>query len=214
MRLKHQLFILFVASVLQIPFSPVNAQDKDHGFMVMVRTDKAEIPTRFFVNEENRGCLGYGEYNHPAIPADMTGEIFIPDSITTPDGQRLDVYAITRGAFEGCRKISKIHLPNTIQYISDYSFQNCSSLREITLPAYIKTIYPQAFKGCNALKRVIMRSIDPPFVYREGLFDENSTATMTIVCPIFTVQNYRDNWYFSNFRYHTELIPIYSEQKP
>ena len=213
MRLKHQLFILFVASVLQIPFSPVHAEDNDHGFMVKVRTDKGEIPVRFFVNNENRGCLGYGKYNHPIIPNDMTGEIFIPDSITTPDGQRLDVYAITRGAFQGCRNIGKIHLPNTIQYISDYSFEDCSSLREISLPYSLKVIYPMAFKGCNALQRVIMKNPEPPYVYVEGVFDEKLIPTLTIICPKVS-DAYQKHWYFCKCRYYMELMPLYSEQKP
>lgn len=209
MRLKLTYF-LFVAFVLQIPFSSVHAQEKGKGFMVNVRTDKGEIPVRFY-EVEHHAWLGYGDYLHPIVPVEMRGEIFIPDSVTTPEGHRLDVYTISQGAFQGCRNITKIHLPNTIQYISDRSFQNCSSLREITLPYLLKTIYPMPFEGCNALRRVFMSSPETPFVYMEGVFDEKSMATMTIISPS---SKYRNNWYFSRCRYHMELIPSYSEQQP
>jgi len=211
-KLIHLTFTLFVASVLQIPFSPVHAEKKGKGFMVQVRTDKGEIPVRFYETEEHHAWLGYGEYNHPAIPIDMTGEIFIPDCVTTPDGHRLVVNGISRGAFQGCRNIAKIHLPNTIQYISDYSFQFCSSLREINFPGKLKVIYPLAFENCNALQRVFMRNINPPFVYAEGVFSERSRQTLTIV--YYFTNKYVTDPYFSKFRYSTELIPSYSEQQP
>ena len=212
MRLKHLLFILFVASVLQIPFSLVNAQEKDNGFMVQVRTDKGEIPVRFHEDDGHHVVLGYGEFHHPVVPVDMKGEIFIPDSVTTPEGHRLEVYGISRGAFQGCKNLTKIHLPNTIRYISDYSFQDCSSLREIALPALLKTIYPMPFHRCDALRRIIMRGSTPPFIYAEGVFDEESIPTMTIVCP-FDSSNQYHGGYFTKFRYYTELIPLYSEQQ-
>ena len=75
MRLKLTYF-LFVAFVLQIPFSSVHAQEKGKGFMVNVRTDKGEIPVRFF-EVEHHAWLGYGDYLHPIVPVEMRGEIFM-----------------------------------------------------------------------------------------------------------------------------------------
>ncbi|MBO4549840.1 MAG: leucine-rich repeat protein, partial [Bacteroidaceae bacterium] len=100
-------------------------------FIVQVRTDKGTVPMAFHTRIEYGCFVGYQEYNKPCIPIETKGEIFIPDSVVTPDGQTLPVRWISRGSFQGCQNITKVHLSHAIEYISDYAFQNCKSLREI-----------------------------------------------------------------------------------
>ena len=205
------LFILFVASVLlQIPFSSVSAQDENVPFIVQIHTDKGELPMTFRVDRGNQHvAVGYQEYNRPAIPIESKGEIFIPDSITTPDGRCLRVRWLSRGSFQGCQNITKIHLPHTIESISDLAFQNCKSLREITFPDSLQVIYPQAFSGCDALRRIILRSPNPPQTYTEGPFEGSLFDRTTILIPNGSADKYRMDNLFSRFRYHAELIPTY-----
>ena len=162
----------------------------------------------FHTRSSEYGCfVGYHEYNRPAIPIETKGEIFIPDSVLTPDGQTFPVRWISRGSFQGCQNITKVHLPHAIEYISDLAFQNCKSLREITLSDSLKHIYPQAFMGCNALQRVTLRSPNPPKTYMEGTFEQGLLNMTTVVFPSVSAKKNWDYSDFSRFRHYMELIP-------
>ncbi|MBR5052943.1 MAG: leucine-rich repeat protein [Bacteroidaceae bacterium] len=210
--MKRNYLIFFFCLVLT-PFSSLCAQDIGKPFIVQVRTDKGKVPMAFHTRGSEYGCfVGYQEYNRPAIPIETKGEIFIPDSVLTPDGQRLPVRWISRGSFQDCQNITKVHLPHAIEYISDLAFQNCKSLREITLSDSLRHIYPQAFMGCNALQRVILRSPHPPRTYAEGTFEEGLLNTTTVVFPSVSAKKNWEYSDFSHFRYHAELIPTYPKR--
>lgn len=206
--MKPQYLILFLFLV-QLPLSLVSAQEKSAPFFVQVRTDKGKVSMAFRTGESEYDCfVGYHEYNKPCIPVETKGEIFIPDSIVTPNGQTWPVRWISRGSFQGCQNITKIHLSHSIEFISDYSFQNCKSLREITLSDSLQSIYPRAFAGCNAIRCITFKTPYPPRTYIEGTFEESILNTATIVVPAGTTDRYRKDNLFSRFRYHAELLPI------
>ena len=209
--MKRDCLISFfvIACLALAPFSSLCAQDMGKPFIVQVRTDKGMVPMAFHTRTEYGCFVGYQEYNKPCIPIETEGEIFIPDSVVTPDGQTLPVRWISRGSFQGCQNVTKVHLSHAIEYISDYAFQNCKSLREITLSDSLKHIYPQAFWGGNALQRVTLRSPNPPRTYREGTFEGKLNNTMTVVFPAFSNKKDWEYSEFSRFRYHADLIPTY-----
>ena len=207
-------YLILVLFLVQLPISSVSAQEGNATFIVQVRTGKGKVPMAFHTRGADYGCyVGYHEYNRPAIPIETNGEIFIPDSVLTPDGQRLPVRWISRGSFQGCQNITKVHLPHAIEYISDLAFQNCKSLREITLSDSLRHIYPQAFMGCKALQRVILHSPNPPRTYAEGTFEQKVLNTTTVVFPSVSAKKNWDYSVFSHFRYHVEYIPTYPEDK-
>lgn len=213
--MKPYYFILFLFLV-QLPISLVRAQEMNAAFIVQVRTDKGKVPMACRVARWGHffdyAAVGYDQYNKPAIPIETKGEIFIPKSVVIPDGQCLQVRWISRGSFQGCQNITKIHLPYTIESISDLAFQGCKSLREITLSDSLQVIYPQAFSGCNAIRRIVCPSSNPPRTYYEGTFEESLFNTTTIVVPATSADKYRKDNLFSRFRHHMELIPTYPKR--
>lgn len=169
----------------------------------------------FRMNEDSPFvATGYEEYSHPAIPATTKGEIFVPDSVVASDGQHRRICWVSRGSFQGCKMLTKVHLPHTISTISDLAFQGCDSLREVTLSDSLRIIYPQAFWGCFALRRINLRCPYPPLTYREGTFEGHSLNTATIVVPFGSVDSYRNDKAFSSFRYHAEHIPTFPKRQP
>ena len=195
--------------------SSVSAQFKEKIFMVQVRTDRGEVPMAFHERPSDYGrFIGYHRYKKPSIPIDTEGELYIPDSVTAPDGQCLPVCWISRGAFQGCQNLTKISLPHTLEYISDYSLQDCTSLREIILSDSLKIIYPQAFIGCNALQRIVVRGSRPPDSYNDSGFSEDVRNTATVVFPPASEKAYKTNNVFEFFRYHVNLLPTYPKQQP
>ena len=202
--------LLLAVSLAQMPFASASAQSDKTVFTAPIRTDRGSVEAAFHVFEASPFCaIGYEEYSHPAIPATTEGEIFVPDSVVAPDGQHLRICWVARGAFQGCKKLTKIHLPQGLVTIADLSFQGCDSLREVTLSDSLTTIYPQAFWGCFALRRINLRCPNPPFTYHHGTFEKHCLNTSTIVVPFGSVDSYRNDRTFSSFRYHAEHIPTF-----
>ncbi|MBR5284757.1 MAG: leucine-rich repeat protein, partial [Clostridia bacterium] len=69
------------------------------------------------------------------------GELTIPAGVT----------AVGRSAFEGCRTLTAIHLPETVREIGSGTFRNCVSLRSVDFPAALTKIGDAAFQGCIGL---------------------------------------------------------------
>ncbi|MBQ7462489.1 MAG: leucine-rich repeat protein, partial [Bacteroidaceae bacterium] len=138
-------FFLFTFLAL-MPFASASAQSHNIVFTAPIRTDRGSVQMAFRMKEEDSPfvAIGYEEYSHPAIPATTKGEIFVPDSVAASNGRYLSVCWVSRGSFQGCKRLTKIHLPFNISTISDLAFQGCDSLREVTLPDSLTIIYPQA----------------------------------------------------------------------
>ena len=207
-------FFLFTFLAL-MPFASASAQSHNIVFTAPIRTDRGSVQMAFRMKEDSPFvATGYEEYSHPAIPATTEGEIFVPDSVAASNGRYLSVCWVSRGSFQGCKMLTKVHLPHTISTISDLAFQGCDSLREVTLSDSLRIIYPQAFWGCFALRRINLRCPYPPLTYREGTFEGHSLNTATIVVPFGSVDSYRNDKTFSSFRYHAEHIPTFPKRQP
>lgn len=57
-------------------------------------------------------------------------------------------------AFNYCKALEKVVLPEKVTWIRDYCFFGCSSLKEALLPANCKKIGHSAFGGCRSLEYV------------------------------------------------------------
>ena len=184
-------------------------------FQHLVRTSRGMVPMVFHVGNDDVGpdgmgvAVGYQEYDHPVVPTNFQGEIFLPDSVTEPHGHRLPMRWIARGAFQNCAGITEVHLPPTTYCISDLSFQDCKSLRQIVIPDSFRVFYPRAFIGCTALRRIVLLPQVPPKSYNNDTFDEQTYQMATIVFPAQSAEAYINNPLCYRFRYHAELIPRY-----
>lgn len=59
-----------------------------------------------------------------------------------------------RYAFQGCRNLKEIVLPEGMELIPAGMFEGCSSLVEVRIPSTVKRIGSNAFRGCESLVRV------------------------------------------------------------
>lgn len=76
--------------------------------------------------------------------------VVIPESITFR-GKTLNVIKIGSKAFDGCTKLKKVVLPNSIQTIGDDAFSSCKNLVDINFPTSLKNIGMFAYSGCSNL---------------------------------------------------------------
>lgn len=81
------------------------------------------------------------------------GDSAFRNSILTSIDIQADVVTIGNDAFRGCKRLSKVQLPETLETIGTYSF-GASGLDSIAIPEKVKEIPMMAFKGCTNMTKV------------------------------------------------------------
>lgn len=72
--------------------------------------------------------------------------IVIPDTIAGKPVTVIDWYA-----FENCKRLHRVTIPDTVTHISRFAFVHCTALTEINLPASLYAIEQYAFFDCPML---------------------------------------------------------------
>lgn len=81
--------------------------------------------------------------------------VVIPDSVLH-DSVYYRVTGIGYGAFENCRLLNAVVMPNTIKYLGPQSFNSCTNLSSIAIPNSVGSIGNGAFAGCTGLTSIII----------------------------------------------------------
>jgi hypothetical protein len=81
--------------------------------------------------------------------------VIIPQEVTCAD-KTYTVTEIGAQAFNFCRTISSVALPQTITQIGSGAFRNCTALSGIDLPSSVEEIGAQAFYGCTSLSSIVL----------------------------------------------------------
>ena len=83
------------------------------------------------------------------------------NNIGTIFGAQVSEYIIGEGvtsigdyAFENCRSLTSITIPNSVTSIGDYAFRGCIGLTSITIPNSVTSIGGSVFYGCSSLTSV------------------------------------------------------------
>ena len=74
------------------------------------------------------------------------------ENITLPEG----LQTIGEYAFYDCAALESATFPEGLKFISDYAFNNCTSLASATFPEGLQTIGDYAFNGCTSLSSVTL----------------------------------------------------------
>ncbi len=75
------------------------------------------------------------------------------------------IEAIGAWAFEGCKNLRELHLPDTLKKIGAYAFSYCTSLQKLSIPDSVQEIGEGAFQNCTGLTELRLpdhlRDLDP-----------------------------------------------------
>ena len=88
-----------------------------------------------------------------------SGDVIIPSHVTY-NGITYYVTRIGGYAFQECRNLNSVIIPNSVTTIDHYAFYECSALISITIPKSLTTIGEDAFKDCNNLTAVHISDLE------------------------------------------------------
>ena len=88
-------------------------------------------------------------------------------------------------------------LPETLDYIGNFSFNKCSSLKEIVIPASVDQLGMSAFRDCVSLEKVTLKKNG--VTATDGSAFGNCTALKEIRVPATVVQLYKTDAGWLNF---------------
>ena len=89
------------------------------------------------------------------------------------------IRGIVSGAFEDCKQLVSVTLPNGMLNICDYIFEGCSELTEIAIPNSVTNIGWMAFKDCSSLSSITI----PDSVVGIGANAFEGTGLTSVIIP-------------------------------
>ena len=114
------------------------------GYVIEFPNDMdTKIP--LVVSKENISKVGF---------QDIDGEeLVIPEEIVE-DGITYVIKGIDMDAFNSCKKLVSLTLPNTVEFINSRAFAYCRMLRTVNFSNKLTIIGNEAFYGCKCLNNV------------------------------------------------------------
>lgn len=107
-----------------------------------------------------------------------SGDIEIPKKIIF-NNKSYTITSIGDWAFNNCRNLTSVIIPNSVTSIGEGAFCDCSSLTSGAIPSSISSIGAYAFSGCNGLTSVIIHNSVTSI--GEGAFSScNNLETITV----------------------------------
>jgi len=151
MKSQNYLHSAFSARALVLPFiialMPTMAFADDEPTNIVFADDAVKAICVANWDSDGDGELSYDE---AAAVTDL-GEVFKENSdITSFDELQYftGLTAIRRSAFENCKNLISVSIPNSVTSFGYYAFRVCSNLISITIPNSVTTIGAGVFEWC------------------------------------------------------------------
>ena len=80
-------------------------------------------------------------------------EVTIPE-VVSMEGKQYTVTSVASRAFNGCKELEAVVIPDTVENIGGFVFSDCENLSKVKLPAGLTKINTFAFKGCRSLEQI------------------------------------------------------------
>ena len=157
------LAVIILSWMMTLPLS-VYAGD------IEINTPEGVKMTFVITNSSQKTC----EVESYCIDQDVAGTVTIPSN-----ANGYTVTAIAANAFNGCDRITKVIVPNSIKTIGGKAFNGCKSLSAITIGNAVTAIGDRAFQDCSSLTSITLpNSI---ITIGEGTFYRCSSLTSIVI---------------------------------
>ena len=106
-----------------------------------------------------------------------SGNLVIPDSVTY-DGTAYCVISIDSFAFQYCRELTSVIIPNTVTKMEAYCFFTCSGLASVSIPNSVTVIETGTFNGTAIDSITIPNSVTR---IEDGVFMSDTTLVYVVI---------------------------------
>lgn len=139
--MKKRFVSLLVALSITLTFLPIGA---------VAATPIRIGNLKYTVNADGESVTVSGTSGNPT-------QLNIESSISS-NGRNYTVTEIATWAFNKCKTLTEVTLPNTVDEIGYQAFFNCSNLTNVTIPEGVTKIGQAAFYGCSQLTSITIPS--------------------------------------------------------
>ena len=99
-------------------------------------------------------------------------------NITIPNG----VIGIENWAFWNCTGLTSIIIPDNVISIGSYAFYNCGGLTSVTIGSGVTSIGEGAFFNCGGLTSIFVKEGNNKYIVKNNCLIDTSTATLVLGC--------------------------------
>ena len=137
------------------------------------------------------------------VKGNYSGKVVIPSQVNYY-GTTFTVTSIG-DAFERCKSLRSIIIPNSVIEIGIGAFEGCSGLTSVTIGESVTTIGENAFKDCTGLVKIICKAKTPPtFPYAHGISYSYGQAFFdfykpTLYVPEESIEDYKNATWWGRF---------------
>ena len=143
----------FITILLTVLMSMTGAKAFSHS----IEVKNADDVTIYYVWINNNTELAVSFCgSFPKDYNEYTGNVVIPKSVDY-NGNTYPVTSIGSLAFNDCKNLTSVTIPNSVTSIGDYAFSDCS-VTSVTIPNSVTSIGKYAFSGCSSLTSVTIPS--------------------------------------------------------
>ncbi len=97
------------------------------------------------------------------------------------------VTSISKGAFNNCRSIVSLTIPDSVQSIAEGAFVGCTALKNITIGAGMQTIPLNIFSEIPALETIVISQDNERYAFTSGCLIDKKTKTLLLTFGSFTI---------------------------
>jgi len=111
-------------------------------------------------------------------PDGYSGEITIPE-VVTYRGVSYPVTSIGPLAFNECRELTKVSIPNSVTSFKESAFMHCKGLKDLTISSNVTFIGDHALAYCTGLTSIVVPN-SVTFIGRSAFVGCTSVTSMTV----------------------------------